>query len=130
MIGGLKEFMDDIPGLSCSFDTGNFIMEHEDELEAFTLFKDKLCTLHLKDRSKTPPYEDARGKLCRDGSLEYVAAVGSGYIRIPKILTQLKKMNYSGNIIVELYEYSHSHMLEGIRDSVKWTKKMLEQLTD
>ena len=32
-IAGLDEFLRDVPGLACSFDTGNFIMYQENELE-------------------------------------------------------------------------------------------------
>jgi sugar phosphate isomerase/epimerase len=51
-IAGLNDFLTDVPGLACSFDTGNFIMYQENELEAFQLFRDKICTVHLKDRRK------------------------------------------------------------------------------
>lgn len=32
-IAGLNDFLTDVPGLACSFDTGNFIMYQENELE-------------------------------------------------------------------------------------------------
>ena len=122
-IDGLAYFLNHVPGLTCSFDTGNFIMEHEDEMRAFELFKDRICTMHLKDRAKEGRYPDVRSKACKDGALEYPAAVGQGYIRMKEILDRLKEMDYQGNLIVELYDYSPAHMLEGIRESVCWVKE-------
>lgn len=52
-IAGMEYFMNEVPGLKCAFDTGNFVMYEEDEIEAFEKLKDRICTLHLKDRSKT-----------------------------------------------------------------------------
>ena len=100
-------------------------MEHEDELQAFELFKDRICTMHLKDRAKEGRYPDVRSKACKDGALEYPAPVGQGYIRMKEILDRLKEMNYQGNLIVEMYDYSPVHMLEGIRESVCWVKKTI-----
>ncbi len=51
-IKGTAEFLDNVQGLQLSFDTGNFVMYHEDELEALELFKDKICTVHMKDRCR------------------------------------------------------------------------------
>jgi hypothetical protein len=41
-------------------------MEDFDELEAFQLFRDKICTVHLKDRRKEAKYpDDTRQKSVR-----------------------------------------------------------------
>ena len=93
-IAGLAEFLKDVPGLACSFDTGNFIMYHEDELEAFRLFRDRICTVHLKDRRKEARFPDDKAKACADGSLRYAAETGYGYIRMKEILEMLKEQNY------------------------------------
>jgi len=127
-ITGLDGFLKDIPGLTCSFDTGNFIMYQEDELEAFRLFRDKICTVHLKDRRKEAKYTDDRAKICADGSLSYAAETGKGYIQIKEILDLLKEQNYPGNVIVELYDYSPKHMLEGISESISWVAGELRNI--
>lgn len=122
-IDGLDQFMQAVPGLKCSFDTGNFCMYSEDELEAFERFKDKICTMHLKDRSRTRRNPDDEEKTCADGQMVYPEMTGYGYIRMEEILRQLKEMSYPGNVIVELYSYSPEHMLEGIARSVRWVKE-------
>lgn len=119
-VAGLKEFMDRIPGLYCSFDTGNFVMYHEDEYEAVKLFVDKLCTMHLKDRSDVPVYPKDKGKACADGVNVYPSAVGYGTMQIDKILNYVKEQGYKGNVIVELFDADPEYALESIEKSVKW----------
>lgn len=119
-IEGLDYFMKAVPDLACSFDTGNFIMFSEDELEAFERFRDRLCTMHLKDRARSPRNPGDEPKTCADGSVVYPEITGWGYIRMEEILRRLKDMNYPGNVIVELYSIDKDHMLDGIAESVKW----------
>ncbi len=61
-----------------------------------------------------------RAKASADGSLCYAAETGSGYIRMKEIMDLLKEQNYPGNAVIELFDYSPVHMLEGIQESVKW----------
>ena len=124
-IAGLQFFLDGIEGLECAFDTGNFVMFHEDELEAFDLFADRIRTVHLKDRSLKPRHEGDRPCLCADGKPVYACAVGSGYIRIAEILKRLKQRHYGGNVIVELYACDPRFVLQDAVDSVRWLKGQL-----
>lgn len=118
-LAGLRLFLDRIPQLSCCFDTGNLIMRQEDEVSAFRQLQGRTGALHLKDRSMAALNPDDTGKKILDGSCRYPAPVGLGYIRIADILAM------AGDLpaIVELYDYSPSHMLEGIRTSVEWVCK-------
>lgn len=115
-LGGLQMFLSGVPGLFCCFDTGNFIMHQEDELEAAKLLRDFIFAMHLKDRTIVPENPDDIGKKILDGTLRYPVPVGSGYIKIREILNLV----YDVPVIVELYDYSPSQMLEGIRRSVEW----------
>lgn len=123
-IAGLNWFMTEVEGLACSFDTGNFILYHEDELEAFRLFADRICTVHLKDRSAVCINEGDIPCVCADDQKMYPSPVGFGDIRIREILEQLKQRGYQGSVIVELFNYSD--MLEGIRSSVQWVKENIQ----
>lgn len=124
-VEGLKWFLDQVPGLMCTFDTGNFIMFHEDEMEAFHLFRDRICALHIKDRSKTAMHSDDKAKRCADGGIDYPAPVGSGYIQIREILACLARDGYQGNLIAELYDYGDT--LNGVIQSVKWLHAALQE---
>lgn len=125
-VESLKWFFDHVPGLMCTFDTGNFIMFHEDELAAFHLFRDRICALHIKDRSVTAISDADRPKQCADGSFVYPAPVGSGYIKIREILASLMQDGYPGNVIAELYDYDD--MLNGVIQSVSWLNATLQEL--
>lgn len=117
-ISGLSLFLDKIPELKCAFDTGNFVCYREDEEAAFSVFADKICTVHLKDRSHVPYSKEDGYCVCGDGSFAWPAPVGDGYIRISKILDGLARLGYAGNVIVELYSFHD--MLNGIKKSLRW----------
>lgn len=119
-IDGVSEFLANVPGLQFSFDTGNFVMYHEDEVEAFELFKDKICTVHLKDRGhgKEQPVV-----ICADGEKVCTVPVGDGFIHIKEILLNLKQLGYDGGLIAEMYGHAAENMYDGIRKSVKWIRE-------
>ncbi len=121
-IAGLDRFMRQVEGLECAFDTGNFVIFHEDELAAFDLFAPRIRTLHLKDRCGAPRHAGDIPLRCADGKLTYCCTVGSGDIRMAQILEKLKQMNYPGNVIAELYCVDHNEVLEDLRQSVRWLK--------
>lgn len=129
-IEGLKWFMDEVEGLTCSFDTGNFIMYHQDEMEAFECFKNKIVTMHIKDRSMKKLNENDKACVCTDGISIYPAPVGMGYIRIREIIDKLKEMGYNGTLIVELFLYDDDEMINGIEKSIKWVKQVIGEEND
>jgi sugar phosphate isomerase/epimerase len=121
-IAGLQCFMNRVDGLECAFDTGNFIIFHEDELAAFDLFAPRIRTLHLKDRCTAPRHAGDSPLRCADGSLAYVCAVGSGDIRMAQILNRLKEMGYPGNVIAELYCVDPREVLGDLVQSIRWLR--------
>lgn len=122
-VEGLSYFLEEALELKCAFDTGNFVCFKEDEEAAFLRFADKICTVHLKDRSLDAHTEKEGGCVCHDGSSVWSVPVGSGYIHIKEILDGLKKRNYEGNVIVELFGYEDT--LEGIKQSIGWVRQQL-----
>ncbi|MBR1496202.1 MAG: sugar phosphate isomerase/epimerase [Oscillospiraceae bacterium] len=127
-VDGLADFLNSVPGLGCSFDTGNFVMYHEDALAALPRFREKLCNIHLKDRSLFPHEGDSLGKIVSDGTKVYAAAVGTGCIPIREILQLLYSWRFGGTVIVELYGYEPRRMLDGLRRSLQWTGAQLKAL--
>ncbi len=121
-IAGLDYFLRTVEGLGCAFDTGNFVMFHEDELAAFDLLADRIVTLHLKDRSRSRRHEGDLPCRCADGKEVFACTVGSGVIRTGEILRRLKERNYSGNVIAELYCCDPGYVLNDLTDSVRWLR--------
>lgn len=117
---GLDWFMQNVHGLKCSFDTGNFVMYHEDETAAFERFRDKICTMHLKDRGTSKLHEKDWPCVCADGVTYYPTPVGTGFIRIAEIIDRLKERGYDGGLIVEIYGCEGEYMLESIAQSIRW----------
>ena len=126
-IAGLNYFMRSVENLGCAFDTGNFAMFRENELEAFDLFADRIRTVHLKDRSHKKRHSGDTPFLCSDGNPVYACAIGSGYIHIDEILNRLRQRNYAGNVIVELYAIDSYHVVEDAIESISWVRTQLEK---
>lgn len=121
-IAGLEYFFQNVPGLECAFDTGNFVMFREDETEAFDLFADRIRTLHLKDRSPKKRHEGDQPFFCADGKPVYACATGSGTVQIGRILQKLRERNYQGNAVIELYCCDARYVLQDAEESLRWVK--------
>ena len=126
-MAGFKYFLDAVPGLGCAFDTGNFVMFHEDEIAAFELFADRIQTVHLKDRTIHRRHEKDTPLTCADGTQTFACAPGSGDIRLEEILNRLKARHYHGNVIIELYCCDPSEVLNDIEWSVRWLKSFCKK---
>lgn len=121
-IAGLHDFMQRINGLECAFDTGNFILYHEDELAALALFMPRIHTVHLKDRCLAPRHPGDRPRRCADGRDVFCCPIGSGFIHIEQILDVLKARRYPGDVIVEMFYCDPDHVLEDISQSLRWLR--------
>ncbi|MBR4394099.1 MAG: sugar phosphate isomerase/epimerase [Oscillospiraceae bacterium] len=119
----LRRFFEEIPGLKCSFDTGNFIPCDADVMEEFAYYKDKIVALHLKDRAEN---DDQGGReknayVTQSGRRYYPAVVGSGDMHIPEIIAELNRSGYTGCGIIELF--SSTDMANKLVESIRWLKK-------
>ena len=78
-------YLEKIPGLMCTFDTGNFITHSEDLFEAWEALKDRVVHVHCKDRG------------------EGVVSFGGGQLPCSQILKKMKEDGYSGYGAIEHY---------------------------
>ena len=116
----LQWFLDQVADLKITFDTGNFLYQEEDELEAFTLLQKNIVDVHLKDRSFTEVEgEDYKSTL--KGRKMYSSPVGKGVIQMEEILRRLKKQGYTGDFTVE--HFGSLNQLEDMLASVAFLKK-------
>lgn len=118
---GLARFLEEVPGMKCCFDTGNFVCYGEDPLAAFPRFADDICAVHLKDRVFEEGADTGVPCVCADGSRAYTAPVGSGEMPIRQILGLLRQRGYAGNAVVELY--GCGDMLSGLIRSLNWVRQ-------
>lgn len=116
-IKGLKWFMENVKGLTCAFDTGNFLYSEEDAGEAFTQLKSYITHVHCKDRSlKVKEGEDP--KMTVKGRPLYSSAVGYGCIPMEKIVNQLLTDGYDGIFAIE--HFGSLNQLQDIKKSAEW----------
>lgn len=111
----IKKAFDAVPDLRHSFDTGNYSFFHESEIEAFTLFKDRIKNVHIKDRAFAPESSESvsqgRVPTCP-------CAVGKGSLKIKECLKLLGEMGYDGYLSVE--HFGHPKMKDAMRDSAEF----------
>ncbi|MBE6955161.1 MAG: sugar phosphate isomerase/epimerase [Ruminococcaceae bacterium] len=119
-IDGMVWFQKNVPGLKCSFDSGNFVLHNEDELQAFEQMKHLICTMHVKDRGPVQHHPDDLARVCADGHCLYSTPLGQGAIQVKEIFRRLKAMGYDGGLIVEMFDYGDA--LKGIKESIEWIK--------
>ncbi len=110
-------FMEQVPGLKHTFDTGNYRYLGEDEIEAFELLKDYIVYVHVKDRSTAMKGEEL-AKIAADGTALFSTPVGAGIIKIKEILEKLEAMGYEG--ILNIEHFDASNQLEYIEQSTRW----------
>lgn len=97
---GMLRFLDAIPQLKVTFDTGNFMYSCQDELHAFELLKDKICHVHCKDRSLDKS-NGGEPKATVDGRNMYPSPAGDGCIKMQDIVQKLDNMGYDGIYTIE-----------------------------
>lgn len=78
-------YLEKIPGLMCTFDTGNFVTHGDDLFEAWEVLKDRVVHVHCKDRG--------------DG----VVSFGGGHLPCSEILRKMKADGYEGYGAIEHY---------------------------
>ncbi len=99
----LRRFFEEIPELKISFDTGNFVPCGADVLKEFQYYRDRIATLHLKDRTRKKDEAEKTPFITENGEVYYPAVTGLGEMHIPEILSEMKRQNYQGAGIIELF---------------------------
>ena len=107
---GLIYALNNVPGLKCTFDMGNFICVGENVMEAFDILKENIVHVHCKDRRK----ED-------NGCL----ATGKGYIPIATLIGELKKTGYDDYLAIEHFDIPKQE--ENIKYSAAFLRDIINQ---
>lgn len=97
---GMSYFLDRLPALSATFDTGNFRICGENEVTAFDALKSRIAHVHLKDRSLSCEYGSS-ALTTMDGTIFYPCPVGSGILPMETIFDLLCSIDYQGVLSVE-----------------------------
>lgn len=106
-INGVRYFLEHVPGLKYTLDTGNFAYMGEDVLEAFEVLQEHIAHVHCKDRGE---------------KLESVAT-GSGKLPMTEIVRKLQEKGYDGYYAIEHFDMANQE--EAIKCSANFLKGLL-----
>ncbi|MNB70333.1 Inosose dehydratase [compost metagenome] len=113
----LLSFVEEIPELSCFFDTGNFLYSGEDALEAYKRCRPHIGYVHCKDRTfEVHPKEEP--KLTVDGRAMYAVPAGSGCIPMKELVADLLKSGYDDTFVIE--HFGAQDQLAYMKESALW----------
>ncbi len=128
-IGGMEAFLQAIPALMVTLETGNFRFSGEDILLAQQRFCDRVRHVHLKDRFLPDccPGGAPQEMLVGDpvtavtGETLYPCAVGQGHMPIRQVIRNLARQGYDGIMTIE--HFGAASYAQAIRASIDWLKK-------
>lgn len=114
-------FLEQVPKLGITFDTGNFRYRGEDELEAYAKLHERIIHVHCKDRSLS---EENGGipLTAMDGTRLYPSPAGYGCIPLEKILISLKQDGYQGSLAIE--HFDAADQLAYMEKSAEWLRSV------
>ncbi|MNN61200.1 Inosose dehydratase [compost metagenome] len=115
--GELLWFLNEVPKLGITFDTGNFIYRGEDALEAFEKLKSSIVHVHCKDRSLEEHPAEAP-KISVNGTRLFPSPVGSGCIPMQEILDRLGAVGYKDTVAIE--HFDAADQLAYMKQSAEW----------
>ncbi len=113
----LKHFLEEVPGLYCAFDTGNFLYSEEDAFEVLPMFLPRIRHVHCKDRT----FEKKEGETPKEtvkGREMYSCAVGSGCIPMERILDEILASGYEDYFAIE--HFGSLSQLQDMEQSARW----------
>src|SRR5690625_368258 len=87
--------------LNSTFDTGNFLLVHEEPTAAFEHLKEEIVHVHFKDFREKEPAEDVKSFKSLEG-VSFVGVIpGDGAVDLAYIVNGLKDIDYDGWLSIE-----------------------------
>lgn len=123
-IEGLEWFMERVPELGFTFDTGNFLYSEQSATEAFARLGDRLVHVHCKDRNLRK-VEGETPLMSVNGCPIYTSPVGYGHVPMRECVRLVKKSGYNDWISVE--HFGSNDQLAYIEKSAAWLRDEWEK---
>lgn len=114
-------FMENVPGMRCAFDTGNFLFSEESAQDVLEGFLPYLSGVHCKDRSFEQ--NDGEPKITVQGRAMYPVAVGDGCIDIAGMIARILDTGYTGGFSAE--HFGAADQLAAMERSAQFLKRTL-----
>jgi len=106
---GIHWFLQKVPELMYTLDTGNFLFYKENVMDAFELLKERIAHVHCKDRQP---------------EINASVQTGTGYIPFKEIIDKLKEIQYDGFLAIEHFD------VEGQEECMKGSTEFLRGLVE
>lgn len=114
-------FMQNVPGLRCGFDTGNFLYSEEDAAAVLPDFLPYISAVHCKDRSFQKNAGEVNPTVL--GREMYPVAVGDGCIDIAGMVKTILDAGYTGTFAAE--HFGSADQLGDMERSAKYLRGLL-----
>lgn len=111
--------------LKSNIDTGNFLLNLENPVEAVKKLMDKIAFVHIKDLKKLNKPNGFEVFMADDSTLFQGTIAGKGDVDLQQIVSILKDGGYDGYLSVE-YEGVGS-CIEDTEESIAYVKRLLEE---
>lgn len=113
-------FMENVPGVRCGFDTGNFLYSEEDAAAVLPQFLPYISAMHCKDRGWAK--NDGDPKITIQGRAMYPVAVGDGDLDIAGMVRTVLDTGYTGVIAAE--HFGSANQLRDMERSAAYLKAL------
>ncbi|NMM99000.1 sugar phosphate isomerase/epimerase family protein [Bifidobacterium olomucense] len=121
-IAEIRWFLEQVPGLGHTLDTGNYVFSDENCDDAYRLFRDRIMHFHVKDRGIEPrdsasmPYGAVRKGMA-------VVPTGGGYMPIARLIRAARmQTGYDGYFAIE--HFDAPNQLQFMRQSAAFLRAL------
>ena len=112
------------PYVKSTFDTGNFLLVHEEPMHAFEQLKEEIVHVHFKDFRVKPESDNANGFRSTEG-IELIGVIpGDGQVNLEYIVDGLKDIHYQGWLSIEYEGFEDAKPAN--EEAVKRLRALLE----
>ncbi|SHF75068.1 sugar phosphate isomerase/epimerase family protein [Ornithinibacillus halophilus] len=107
LLAGRSEQVEEIiakvgsPFVKSTFDTGNFLLVHQDPKQSFDRLKKEIVHVHFKDFRKKDPSEDVNGFRSMKGEELIGTIPGDGQVDLGYVVNGLNENGYDGWLSIE-----------------------------
>lgn len=115
-------FMENVKGMRCGFDMGNFLYCEQDAAAVLPDFLPYISGVHCKDRGWTDNGCEAKNTVA--GRTMYSVAVGDGVLDIAGMLKTVLETGYTGTIAAE--HFGSTDQLRDMERSAEYLRGLLE----
>lgn len=106
-VNGIRWFLERIPDLKITFDTGNFIIYQDDIFAAWEKLKSRVVHVHCKDRA------------------EEAVAVGDGRIPLEELIMRFEQRGYDAYLAIEHFDAADQET--AIRRSADFLRRLWDE---